>query len=176
MGTPSCLPGPRPSCVCAVSGSGWEGTAGVWWPVPHTLWVSPLPQGAGQRVPVRGVWPGLPLPQGLAHEPCPQVLCVVSPAAHLHAPTSCTDGLSLAAGASMDPALVHSGCHPPPQPLRDPAPSHCPSLQEGPRTGVKLGSRRAWGRDAKVPRLGSWEPDPHPAWIVQAPPSLCSHC
>lgn len=71
---------------------GWELPLG---PTPSGS--LPTPQGAGQCVPVRGVWPGLPLSQGFTHEPGPQVLCVVSLATHclparLHCPariTSC---------------------------------------------------------------------------------------
>lgn len=67
------LPAPAP-----LSPRVWVGRDS-WVAVGPTLCGSPLPlQGAGQRVPVRGVWPGFPLPQRLTHEPCPQVLCVVS--------------------------------------------------------------------------------------------------
>lgn len=59
-------------------------------------------------------------------------------------------------------------------------PSCCPLLQEGPGAGMTLGSRRASGRDARVPSFGSKEPAPppqhRPGRIVQVPPSLCSRC
>lgn len=68
----------------------WGGTLGLLqmlsWRRPQV--VSP-PQGAGQRVPVRRVRPGLPLPQGLSHEPGPQVLRVVSRAALLARTSIC---------------------------------------------------------------------------------------
>ena len=113
----ACLPGPHP-LVSGVGaggdGEGQLGGSGRW--NPHLLGLSScLPQGAGQRVPVRGVWPGLPLPQGLTHEPCPQVLCVVSLAIGPHALATRPARIASlpAAGAGMDPALVCSGRHPP---------------------------------------------------------------
>lgn len=166
-GTPACLPGLAPPVAVGGDGKGQQRVVAARIP---TLWVSLLPQGAGQRVPVRGVRPGLPLPQGLTHEPCPQVLCVVSLAAHQHAPSTLHDRLLPAAGAGMDPALAHVGRHPPSQPLQDPVPpqyTHYPSLQEEPRAGMRLGSRRARGRDAEAPSLDCGSQTPGQAGLYR---------
>ena len=174
-GTPACPPAPHPLLVSGV-GSGWKGKGQLGPPPGGSLL---LPQGAGQRVPVRGVWPGLPLPQGLAHEPCPQVLCVVSLAIRPHTLAACPARIASlpAAGAGMNPALVLAGRHPPSEPLWDLA--FLLSLTSGgaqsrPEAGLQEGA----GRDAGVPNTGSKEPDPRPrpGRIVQAPPSLCSCC
>lgn len=132
----------------------------MWWPLGPPLGGSLLlPQGAGQCVPVRGVWPGLPLPQGLAHEPCPQVLRVVSlatrppslPALHESRPCQLPGQAwtrrwsALGATCLLSPSRTWPSC--------------CPSLQDRSGAAMTLGSRRARGRDARVPSFGSKEPD-----------------
>lgn len=111
-------------------------------------------QGAGQRVPVRGVWPGLPLPQRLAHEPCSQVLCVVSRPlpTHPHAPATLHE---LPPAGRWTQCWSPSGCHTPSRPLQDLAPCWLPYCREAPRAGMRLGCSTARGE-----MLGSpvWAP------------------
>lgn len=153
----ACVSGPHsPVSVVGAGGDG-RGQLGNMEPTPAGSLL--LPQGAGQRVPVRRVWPGLPLPQGLTHEPCPQVLCVVSLAVGPHTlaarpaqPCQCRERHGPGTGLLWAP----------PHLLKAPRtwPSRYPSLPEGPGAGMRPGSRRPWGSDAGVPSLGSKEPAP----------------
>lgn len=126
-----------PPCVwvgACVGGKAQLGYAGT-----HTLWSLFPPQGSGQCVPVRGVWSGFPLPQRLAHEPCPQVFCVVSlvtrPSARTP-PPPCTHRLLPATRAGMDPAVVLGTTHLPSSSRTCPPPhATVPHLRGNPEQG-----------------------------------------
>lgn len=118
-------------------------------------------QGTGQRVPVRGVWPGFPLPQRLTHEPCPQVLCVVSLATSPPArtpPPPCTNHCPPAAGAGMDRLWPSAGTTHLPS-LSRPGPHAVPHFRGG-QSRDEVGLQEVMGERCRAPRLGSREPDP----------------